>query len=295
LSQNENGSLREREVPIVITTLPCWLDRPAFGALAREAGEFVLQVHAAEAPRAGEEPVLCDIKRARRWVEKAARHGVPFRVALPTYSSHVAVNEAGKIVAVSSETPFAKYPADARVFTLRADASALARQVAAWTQDRPTAMTGVIWYRLPVSTDRMNWRWPTLNAVMGGREPLSDLRVEHRLPACAVSEASIDKNESNCSCSAFATQPRGLCSTPIDILLVNAGEQDEPLPDRIRLRWNCAKLVAADALHGFELERADGHVTFVSTSSREMLPPGERRVIGWIRLDNPVPVYVEEN
>ena len=265
---------RTQRVKIIITALPCWLERPAFGALAREAGEFVLQVHAAEAPRAGEEPILCDIERARRWVEKAARFGVPFRVALPTYSSHVAVNEAGKIVAVSSEAPLAKCPADARVFTLRADASALARQVAAWTQDRPAAMTGVIWYRLPVSTDRMNWRWPTLNAVMDGREPRSDLRVE--LLECARLAAAFE-------------------IAPIDIVLVNAGERDEPLPSRIRLRWNDAKLVAVDALRGFELERADGHVTFISTFSGAVLSPGERRVVGWIRLDNPVLVYVEDN
>jgi len=29
-------------------------------------------------------------------------------------------------------------------------------------------MRGVIWYRLPVASDKFNWPWPTLERVMRG-------------------------------------------------------------------------------------------------------------------------------
>ena len=252
-------------VPVSITVLPSWMDRAEFGALVREARSFVLQVHSAELPGAGEKPLLCDPERARRWVEKAASFGVPFRVALPTYTSLVAVNTAGQVVGVSSEGPRPAWPADAKTVMACANARQLAQLVREWTHDRPAALTGILWYRLPVSTDRMNWRWPTLAAVMEGRTPRSILRAE----------VSPDN--------------------PSDISLVNDGEQDEALPAHVGVRWGGATLVSADALSGFALESATNRVIFTTKADGSALPPGERRVIGWVRLDTPAKIYVTEN
>ena len=248
-----------------ITVLPSWMSHAGFGPLVREAGHFVLQVHCAELPDPGAPPVICNPARARRWVEEAAAYGVPFRVALPTYTSLVAVNPEGKVVGVSSEGPRPAWPADARVLAARADAPAMAQLVRQWTHDRPAALTGLVWYRLPVGTDRMNWRWPTLNTVMAGRTPRHALRVE--------------------------IGP----GNPADIALANDGEQDEPLPARLRLRWEHAALAAADALAGFAWESAGRSVIFTAQTSETRLAPGERRVIGWIRLDAPAKIYATEN
>ena len=83
-------------LPFAITALPSWLDSPQFAPLARASGAFVLQVHALERPQSLQHiPPLCDPRRARRWVERAAKVDVPFRVALPTYRyllSHPDVN-----------------------------------------------------------------------------------------------------------------------------------------------------------------------------------------------------------
>lgn len=252
-------------VPVSITVLPSWMNRPEFGPLVREAGSFVIQVHSAELPRAGQEPVLCDPIRARRWVEQAARFGVPFRVALPTYTSLVAVNPSGKVVGVSNEGTHPAWPADARMLTARSNAPELAQLVQEWTRRRPDAMTGIVWYRLPVSSDRMNWRWPTLAAVMEGRPPRSALRME------------------------------AAPGNPSDIRLVNEGERDEPLPRRIGVRWEGGALVAADALNGFALENDGSRVIFTPKGDGSVLAPGESRVIGWLRLDAPTKIYVTEN
>ena len=40
-----------------------------------------------------------------------------------------------------------------------------------WHHQRPQLMEGVIWYRLPVDTDRMNWTWSTLQQVRQGNQP----------------------------------------------------------------------------------------------------------------------------
>jgi len=252
-------------IPVSITVLPSWMDRAEFGPLVREARSFVLQVHSAELPKTGDQPLLCDPDRARRWVEKAAACGVPFRVALPTYTSLVAVDPAGKVVGISSEGPRPAWPSDAKTVTTCSDPHQLAQLVRAWTHDRPTTLTGILWYRLPVSTDRMNWRWPTLAAVMDGRAPQSVLRVE--------------------------ASP----GNPSDISIVNEGEQDEALPAQIGVHWAGATLVSADALSGFELESATNRVIFTAKADGAVLPPGERRVIGWIRLDTPSKIYVTEN
>jgi len=252
-------------VPVSITTLPSWMDRAEFGPLVREAGSFVLQAHSAELPSVGAPPLLCDPNRTRCWVQKAGSYGVPFRVALPTYTSLVAVNPAGKVVGVSNEGPRPAWPADAKTITAAADPRQLAQLVREWTHDRPAALSGILWYRLPVSTDHMNWRWPTLAAVMAGRAPRSALRVEASL------------------------------GNPSDILLVNEGELDEALPAHIGVRWDSATLVSADALSGFALESAADHVIFTPSASGSALPPGERRVIGWIRLETPTKIYVTEN
>jgi len=90
--------------PLTITALPSWLDRAAFAELAAETDGYVLQVHAIRRPNGPNEDVkLCDAEDARRAVERAARLGRPFRVALPTYRYECAFDETGKLVGLRAE------------------------------------------------------------------------------------------------------------------------------------------------------------------------------------------------
>jgi hypothetical protein len=248
-------------LPVVPTVLPSWLGRAEFSKLARESGRYVLQVHCVAPPRQiAYTERLTDPARAAEWIEQAGRLGVPFRVALPTYTYLVAFDAEGKVRGVSAEGPSAQWPADARVVRWEADPAELAQLIARWTRSRPVAMTGVVWYRLPVASDVLNWRWPTLAAVMQGRAPVSRLRV-------TASDAQ-----------------------PSEIALSNEGERDEPLPESIEVRWDGTRLVAADALAGYRIERAadEAGLIFIRTAEVELsrLPPGARRSIGWIRCED---------
>ncbi len=256
-------ALRRRvDVPVIVTALPSWLGADAFEALADEADGFVLQVHSLERPDGpGEALTLCDPAAAKRAVERAGRIGRPFRVALPTYGYLLAFDAEGSFIGLSAEGPRPAWPANAQVRQVRADPAAMAELVRTWTKQRPKNMTGVIWYRLPVRGDVLNWRWPTLEAVMAGRTPKPDLRAEVRKPEPGL----------------------------VEIDLVNGGEADAAIGVTVTTTWTGAPPLAADAVNGFELATsAAGRVTFHcrdDNSGDLRLPPGERITIGWIRLD----------
>ncbi len=159
-------------LPVTITALPSWLDSYAFKRLAATATNYVLQVHSVERPRSLDAPFsLCDPQAARRAVERAGRIGVPFRVALPTYGYTFAFDSSGKFLGLSAEGPRPNWPANAQLREVSSNPMELSALVRRWTEDRPEAMRGVIWYRLPTTVDNHNWHWPTLDAILYGRTP----------------------------------------------------------------------------------------------------------------------------
>src|SRR5580698_6226348 len=88
---------RVAPLPVTITALPSWLDSPAFARLAATATNYVLQVHSLNRPVDVSTPfTLCDPLAAKRAVTRAGEIGVPFRVALPTYTYIVAFGADGK-------------------------------------------------------------------------------------------------------------------------------------------------------------------------------------------------------
>jgi len=253
--------------PVAVTALPSWLNEPSFPALAAAADGYVLQVHSLERPADIDAPfTLCDPRAARRAVERAGKIGAPFRVALPTYGYLLAFDAAGRFAGLSAEGPARNWPADAQLREVRTDPSAMAQLVAAWNADRPAAMRGILWYRLPVEGDTLNLRWPALAAMMAGRIPRADARAESR-----------------------RVEP-GL----VEISLVNDGELDLSSRLAVEVRWQNARLVAGDGSSGFDL--ADGGPSaaqFQTTSKTRRLSAGEKQVIGWLRLSEDREVQVE--
>jgi hypothetical protein len=102
-------SLRQSAAPVPIrfTALPVWLYQVrAFRKLLEVVDGYVLQVHSLEPPHGPGGPiVLTEPRSARAWVEKAARFGKPFRVALPTYSYQIAFDAKGKLIGILAEGP----------------------------------------------------------------------------------------------------------------------------------------------------------------------------------------------
>lgn len=242
---------------VTFTALPSWLKHRDFADLARAADGFILQVHSVARPKSSREPFdLCDPVAAHRWVEQASVAGVPFRVALPTYSYLVAFDAADRFLGASAEGPPPARPAGAVLREMGADPIRLAQLVAEWSADRPALMQGVIWYRLPVAGDRLNWRWTTLESVMAGRAPSPRLIFAMSRPGPLL----------------------------VELRVANEGSADHSGPLSVRARWPGARLVARDAIQGFAAEPG-GTDSLLFTNPICRLPAGEAKTIGWLRFD----------
>ncbi len=251
-------------VPVVVTALPTWLSQPAFADVARAAGGFVLQVHSLHAPAGPDGTMaLCDAAEAERAVALADRLGVPFRVALPTYSYAAGFAPDGRLLGLAAEGPPPAWPAGTVVRVMRSDPVAIAALVRRWTAAPPSNLTGLIWYRLPVPGDAMNWRPATLHAVMAGRTPAPHLRVDLARPSAGLT----------------------------DVWLANDGDADAHLAGvRVTVAGD---VIVAEAVGDFDrVDSPQGSVTFHPTVDHP-LAPGDRAAVGWVRLSTDTEVRAD--
>ncbi len=265
-----------KPVSVVVTALPSWLNCRAFKDLSQTSDGFVLQVHSLARPKGPAALMtLCDGPSALRWVERAARFGVPFRVALPTYGYIAAFDKQGSFIGLAAEGPSQAWADDATLRAIRSDPAAMADLVRKWQDNRPANMKGIIWYRLPVETDQLNWKWATLAAVMAGREAAGVPKVMLEYPEPELAE----------------------------IVLLNNGQAD--LSPRIRIDVECdrGKLLAADGLRGFILH--DGapdqsaqappnglRLEYGLDERLSIIAPGEQWKVGWLRFKQKTEVRV---
>ena len=157
------------DVPLCITALPAWLRHASAKNLLRLSPGYVLQVHSLHLPKNGGLTGLMDLEETRTAVQNAVEIGVPFRVALPTYSCVVEFAEDGRVREVHGEDMPAGLALSARSYAvLDSDAYALSALVADWRAHASPLMHAIIWYRLPVSGDRLNWSARLLAQVAAG-------------------------------------------------------------------------------------------------------------------------------
>lgn len=258
------------QTPVTVTALPSWMDGTGFAALADSADGYVLQVHSLARPASpGERFVLCDVARARRWVDRAAHFGRPFRVALPTYGYRLAFDAEGRFLGLSADGSPRGWPVGVKLRRIEADPAAMAGLLAEWTRNRPALMTGVLWYRLPVAGERLNWPWPTLRAVSAGRVPQPKLHVRLERSAEGLTE----------------------------VCLHNTGDAPASLNRDVKLRWVSAGEPLADAIGGYRLTRpGPGRIGMEPTEAlaTQRLRPNEERTIGWLRFQQDMEVYVDD-
>lgn len=244
-----------------ITTLASWLAEPEFRALIAACDGYVLQVHSFDPPAPGHRPTVCDPAKAWAWAEQAAALGRPFTIALPTYRTTAGYDAGGKLVGVATDSVSKEWPPGTVRQEFPSDPAALAGLVAQWMEDRPALLEGIYWYRLPVSSDSRNWRWPALAAVMSGLAPLSRLEVKMS------------------------------GGQPLDVVLSNSGEQDEWLPQTVTLSWSGPAPAAGDGVAGWTFSSAAGRAVFTSpgTPAARLLPSGQSTALGWLRFYEPAP------
>ncbi|HEY9249795.1 MAG TPA: DUF3142 domain-containing protein [Rariglobus sp.] len=253
---------------LTFTALPSWLKhRGDFAALAATADDYVLQVHSLTRPASPEDPVmLCDPVAARRAVDSAATFNRPFRVALPTYGYQLAFDPGGRFLSLSAEGAAPDRPAGTVTRELAADPAALSELVSLFSLQHPAAMKGIIWYRLPVAGDRLNWPWPTLDAVMRGQAPAARVVLEARV---------------------HPTNP-GL----VDYLITNTGNAPFTGAFSATVTWTGATRLASDALPPFALE-TETAASQRLTAPALRLAPGARQSAGWLRLSQtPLSLHV---
>jgi hypothetical protein len=248
-------------VPIIITVLPCWLKHSEFMALARETNGFVLQVHSLERPKGPAIPMkLCDFALSRKWVKKAAHIGVPFRVALPTYGYIVGFDSNSRFLGLSAEGPSKNWPEGTIVHPVYSDANDMSKLVASWQMDRPSNMKGIIWYRLPVKSDQLNWKWETLGLVMSGRRPKEAIELKVDYPQSGLAQ----------------------------IALVNTGQMDYLPNARVKIECAHSEILDADGMNGFVFDSSDTSTACFKTRNENNLlriKPGEQLLVGWLRLN----------
>ena len=227
-----------------------------------------MQVHWLAKPGpAGDPPAtLCDPAIARATVARAGRLGIPFRVALPTYGYRLVLDAHGRMLAGAGEgsaLEAARPPPGGAVRTLMADPVELADLVRGWQTVRPAAMTGVIWYRLPVAEDRLNWTARTLTAVAAGHTPHPRLAVRF---------------------------VRSAADGPWELRLCNDGDADASLPGSIAVHC-VSPPIAADGVGGFALQPggiSQLDLIFAPRAgagrSGRAVPAGASLGFGWVRL-----------
>lgn len=157
-----------------ITMLPAWLEnRQAFKDVLAPVDEAVLQLHALDHPSRQ----LFDAGYAKHWIKAFAQYSrKPFRIALPNYGSRVSFDEKGRIVAVQSEGP--AVPQDGPSRELYVPPKAMVDFLRDLERNPPGNLQGIVWFRLPVATDRRCWSRSTWHAVLGRQSLETRLSVE---------------------------------------------------------------------------------------------------------------------
>ncbi len=201
-----------------------------------------------------------DMSETRTAVQRAVELGVPFRVALPTYSCVVEFADDGRVREVHGEDMPAGLALSGRKYAvLDSDAYALAELVAEWKAHASALMQAVIWYRLPVSRDRLNWPASLLPKVAAG-EPLKRGWTVSVRPA-----------------------PEG----HDEIVLKQAGDAPDDLPHEVIVSWKGGEVEGCDGLRGYTVQsHASGRlVLWLGQPARfGRVRAGEEIVAGWLRL-----------
>lgn len=251
------------KIPLRITALPAWLGEASLPALLAESPDYVLQLHSLHLPEAGIPATLFDPTEARRAVIQAARLGIPFRIALPTYSCLVEFDDEGRVREVHGEdVPSGLALSGSRHLVLDSDAFALAEWLNDLRQQPPPTLSAVIWYRLPVATDRLNWPSETLTRLVAGT------------PLQRHWQATLERREDG----AF------------EVLLHQEGDAPDELPREITLEWQMRGPAAADGLRGYQvLEKHASHLVLQlqQPGRHGRVRPGTKLTAGWVRFEHP--------
>ncbi len=254
---------RRLDLPLSITSLPAWLDSQDLPAVLEPLAFHVLQVHSLERPTTLDQPArLIPSDRLPAWLERAGRLDTPYLVALPTYGYLLQYGADGRFQSLVAEGMTDRVAPGGHVRLVLADPDEEAALVRAWLASPPAGCRGLVWFRLPVDTDRLNWSWQALRAVMAGKSPTVAAAAEFRRHAAGSH----------------------------DLWLVNTGERNVPGAHvRIVLGLAGTRVAGFDLVGGARLlDTSDDTAIHIQAPAPILDEP---RCIGWFRFDaEPAPI-----
>ncbi len=233
------------------TALPAWLSSASLPAVLQQIDSSVLQVHAVLSPDKG----LFDTALAMNWIERYSQltpH--PFRVALPAYGMG--------LVGHDNQGPKLESESSLRVAGATQELTVAPQTIADFlhrlAQRRIAHLQGIIWFRLPLASDRRAWSLSTLRAVLLRQSLNAHWQVEI-LPRPTGSDRQ---------------------NLLYDLVLRNDGQIDAPLPRRISVP--ASDCLAADAVGNYHLESDNQQQRFILTTG-DQVRAGQDRPLGWMR------------
>lgn len=237
-----------------ITCLPDWLNYPEFALLVKQTDRYIMQVHGVSGHGKGR--ALCNPDHAHKTALACAELGKPFLIALPTYRHSISYGSDGTVRSIASEGHYQHTSYE----VASADPFQLSLLIQRWQEQRPALMQGLIWYRLPVSTDRMNWTWNTLQKVRHGELPE---RAELDLKMIATKD--------------------GLHH----LRMTNNSKQRLDWPVSVRLDWQgfCIASHLTDRFVADQFERGKGITIQWKKTSPYPIAPGETIHLGSFRFN----------
>lgn len=228
-----------------VTALPAWIRESSLRDVLKQTDHSVLQVHSVLDPHRG----LFDATLAAKWIAAYSTESPgPFEVALPDYGSKVSWDDRGRVVAVTSEGPEIWLPGSVE---LDVDPHEVAAFLAPLVHSHPGNLTGIVWFRLPLESDRRIWSIRTLASVIAGG-PLT---------------------------SQFAVNVERDGQGAYHLVLDNIGTVDTDLPHVVHVDRNC---LASDGSGLYAVDHGGGELAFERRSMRK-LHVGQRAAVGWTR------------
>ncbi|MBK1859781.1 DUF3142 domain-containing protein [Cerasicoccus arenae] len=247
-------------VSLSLTTLPTWMTRPnAFAELVKSADHFVLQAHSIKRPDYPDDAIeLCNAEQALAWAAQAATFDRPFQLALPTYAYQLAFDATGKLVEVSGENLAAALNSNWDYRIVRADPGTMAQVVHDLGVSTPPNCQGIIWYRMPIVGDLLNWDAVTWKTVITGHSSKPSWQVE------AVAQIN----------------------GSIEIQVVQTSPVASPPPQTVIVQWADAKAQAWDGQRNYIVDTTQqNELSWHRTNHSERLPQGTRWTVGWLRIN----------
>lgn len=164
---------------ISITALPTWIDSDDFGELIRNTSYYVLQLHSFEKPKDMNQAgniFLKDI--ANSCIDQVSAYDHPYYISLPTYGYEVAFTKDGEFMGLRAENMPITWGKDVQHKVVNVDPDDILTFLGKLKEFNPKNLLGICWYRLPLKSDEFNWDIKTLEAILEGKEPIREFKLE---------------------------------------------------------------------------------------------------------------------